>query len=63
MSADEAVQQMRRDMDRLRGRLFQLCEATNLSDRQVEAFKGLIRQHSYDAQSTLEALLRGHDRP
>lgn len=59
MSAE--VDQVRESMNRLRGRLFGALEATGMPDRQCDAIKGLIRQLTYDAQSSLEALLREKD--
>lgn len=45
-------------MDRVRGELFQLVEATGMSEKQEAAFKGLIRQLTYRAQADLEAFLK-----
>jgi hypothetical protein len=54
---------VRRDMDRLRGRLFQLVELAGLPDVQERAFKSCIRSTTtYDAQADLEAALRGSER-
>jgi hypothetical protein len=53
---------VRRDMDRLRGRLFQLVELAGLPDVQERAFKSCIRTTTYDAQADLEAALRGSER-
>jgi hypothetical protein len=52
------IEQVRRDMDRLRGRLFSLVELASLSAQQEKAFKTCIRTSTYDAQADLEALLR-----
>jgi hypothetical protein len=52
------IAQVRTDMNRLRGRLFQLIELADLSSRQEAAFKGCVRTTTYDAQADLEALLR-----
>jgi len=49
---------MRTDMNRLRGRLFQLVEAAGLPEKQEAALKGCIRTQTYDAQSRLESALR-----
>lgn len=56
---DSAIDAVRTDMNRLRGRLFQFAEALGLPGRQETAIKGLIRQLTYDAQANLEATLRG----
>jgi hypothetical protein len=45
-------------MNRLRGHLFEAAEATGMPNRQEQAFKGLIREFTYAAQSNLEAALR-----
>jgi hypothetical protein len=52
---------MRTDFDRLRGRLWELIEATGMEDKQAEAFKRLIRRTIWDAQSRLEGRLRGEE--
>jgi hypothetical protein len=52
------IAQVRTDMNRLRGRLFQLIELAGLSSRREAAFKGCVRTTTYDAQADLEALLR-----
>jgi hypothetical protein len=57
--ADAMIRQVRQDMDRLRGRLFQLVELADLPPAKAAAFKGCIRTTSYDAQADLEALARG----
>jgi len=49
---------VRTDMNRLRGRLFQLIEAAGLPDKQEDALKGCVRAQTYDAQARLEAGLR-----
>lgn len=54
----DAVNSMRRHMDRVRGELFQLVEATGMNDKQEAAFKGLIRQLTYRAQADLETFLK-----
>lgn len=54
-----ALGKLSEDMDRLRGRLFMTVEACGLPDRQEKAFKGLIRQQTYDMQADLKATLRG----
>lgn len=58
-AAPLAVAQIREDMNRLRGRLFGAVEAVGLPERQENAIKGFIRQHTYDAQANLEAIVRG----
>jgi hypothetical protein len=52
------IEGVRRDMDRLRGRLFALVEAIGLNDKQERALKSVIRTTTYDAQADLEATLR-----
>jgi hypothetical protein len=59
VTRDLAIEQVRSDMNRLRGRLFQFIEAVGLPKKQEDAVKGLIRQLTYDAQADLEATLRG----
>ena len=53
------IQQMRNDMDRLRGRLFELFEAFGLPEAQCEAAKRVVRRQTYDMQTALERDLRG----
>lgn len=57
--SDSTVSILREDMNRLRGRLFQAVEACGLPEKQERAFKGLIRQTTYDAQADLESALKG----
>jgi hypothetical protein len=52
------IRQVRSDMDRLRGRLFQLIELADLPPQKTAAFKGCVRTTTYDAQADLEGLLR-----
>jgi hypothetical protein len=56
-----AIEQLREDMNRLRGRLFQSIEAVGLPEKQENAMKGVIRSTTYDAQANVEAALRGAD--
>lgn len=56
--SQQAIETVREDMNRLRGRLFQLVEAVGLPQRQERALKGCIRTTTYDAQADLERLLR-----
>jgi len=58
MSQDAAIKEVREDMNRLRGRLFGAIEATGMPTKQENAFKGLVRQLTYDAQANLEGILR-----
>lgn len=59
VSADTAaVQMMRDDMGRLRGRLFEAIEAAGLPERQEDALKRIIRRETYDAQTSLEEALK-----
>lgn len=59
LHAMDAIQLVREDMNRLRGRLFELVEAVGLPIRQEEAFKKVIRRMTYDSQAQLEDTLRG----
>lgn len=58
MTSEKAIDSMRTDMNRLRGRLFGAIEATGMPEKQETAFKSLVRQLTYDAQANLEASLR-----
>lgn len=58
---DKAIEVVRKDLNRLRGRLFQTIEAVGLPPKQEEAAKALIRQLTYDTQADLESALRGTD--
>jgi hypothetical protein len=60
VSNDAAIADLRLHMDRLRGRLFQLVEATGLPKGQQLAIKGCIRNTTYDAQADLEETLNAH---
>lgn len=53
-----AIDQLREDMNRLRGRLFGAVEAAGLPDKQENALKGLVRSLTYDAQANVESALR-----
>jgi hypothetical protein len=55
---EEAIELVRRDCDRLRGRLFEILEAVGLPNRQCDAAKRVIRRLTYDMQASLEATLR-----
>lgn len=54
-----ALTRLREDMDRLRGRLFELFEAFGLDEPQAEAAKRVVRRTTYDMQLALERDLRG----
>jgi len=54
----DPVEQVRIDMNRLRGRLFQQVESWGLSVKREEAMKALIRRETYAAQADIEATLR-----
>ncbi len=54
----EAIEQVREDFNRLRGRLFGSIEAVGLPAKQENALKGLIRVTTYDCQANLEQTLR-----
>ena len=58
MSHDSAIQAVRDDMNRLRGRMFEAVEATGLPGKQEDALKRLIRRCTYDTQADLESVLR-----
>lgn len=58
MSNDAAIEQSRKHMDRLRGRLFGLVEAVGFEPKQEAALKRCIRTTTYDAQADLERTLR-----
>jgi len=62
MGNPAGIQQVRDDMNRLRGRLFGLVEATGMPTKQEDAFKSLIRQVTYDAQRDLEQTMRENGR-
>ena len=55
----DAVDQLKAEMDKLRGRLFEQVEACGFPDRQEEAWKRVIRHTTYDAQRDLLKALRG----
>jgi hypothetical protein len=56
--ARSAVEQVRIEMNRGRGRLFEVIELAGLAPKQEDAFKGLVRKTTYDLQASLEAILR-----
>jgi hypothetical protein len=58
---EDAISELREDMNRLRGRLFEAIEATGMPDKQEGAVKRLIRTLTYDAQANIESALRGRD--
>lgn len=53
------VDEVRDQMNRLRGRLFQVVEAVGMPEKQESAAKGVIRSTTYDLQSDLESAIRG----
>ena len=55
------IDEVRRSMAAMRGRLFQEIEAWGLSTKREKAMKGVIRQSTYDLQANLEATFRGED--
>jgi hypothetical protein len=55
----DPITEVRTDLDRLRGRLFELVEACGFPPSQAEAAKRLIRRSTYDTQGSLESILRG----
>ena len=57
--ADAAlIETVRSEMGSLRGHLFGAVELMGMWPKQEEAFKGMIRGFTYDAQRHLEARLR-----
>lgn len=62
MSSERAIEAVRVDMNRLRGKLFGAIEATGMPTKQEDAVKNLIRHLTYDAQANLEATLRENGR-
>ncbi len=56
--SEAVIEQIRRDANRLRGRLFQLIEAAGLPEKQELALKGCVRSTTYDGQSDLESAIR-----
>jgi hypothetical protein len=54
----DAVNAVRREFDKIRGRLFEMVEATGMAPKQEEALKKLIRRLTYDAQANLEQVMR-----
>lgn len=61
MANDALIEIVRIDMDRLRGQLFMLLEATGMPKNQQAAIKGCIRNITYSTQGELEADLRGEE--
>jgi hypothetical protein len=57
-ASEPAIRRLRDEMNRLRGRMFQVIEAAGLPDRQETALKGVIRATTYDVQTAVEAELR-----
>lgn len=58
---DPAIKAVRDHMNRLRGNLFGMIEATGVPTKQENAIKGLVRRLTYDAQADLEQVLRNGD--
>jgi hypothetical protein len=56
--SDQVIRTIRSDMDRLRGRLFELVESWGLEEKRETAMKGMVRRLTYDAQTDLEAAVR-----
>ena len=54
----DAIDEVREGMDRLRGRLFEVIEATGMPERQEDAAKRVIRRTTYDVQASIEGALR-----
>jgi hypothetical protein len=57
---DLRLMELRAGFDRLRGRLFEVFEATGMPVRQEEAAKRVVRRITYDSQRAIEGAL--HDR-
>lgn len=55
---DDPIETMRKDMNRLRGKLFQVVESWGRPEKQELAMKGVIRSVTYEAQADLESNLR-----
>jgi len=58
VASSAEIQALRDEMNRLRGHLFGAVEATGMATKQEAAFKGLIREFTYAAQTNLEAAMR-----
>jgi hypothetical protein len=58
MNANKVIQEIRDEMNTLRGRMFGACEATGMPEKQESAFKNLIRQQTYETQRKLESTIR-----
>jgi hypothetical protein len=58
VSQTQAITVIRDDMNRLRGRLFEMVELAGLPKQQEDAFKKQVRRCTYDAQANVEAALR-----
>jgi hypothetical protein len=58
MTKSTAIQAVRDDMNRLRGKLFGAIEAAGLPQRQEDALKRIIRQQTYATQADVESALR-----
>jgi hypothetical protein len=55
---DALIEEVRVDMNRLRGKLFQLVESWDVGEKRENAMKGCIRSETYHAQSELESMIR-----
>lgn len=62
MSEESLIKEVRDDMNRMRGLLFGAVESIGLPTKQENAFKGVVRTLTYDAQSHLEATIRNNGR-
>jgi hypothetical protein len=56
---ERALDILNSELNRMRGKLFEVVEATGIPDKQEEAFKRLIRRTSYDSQNLIASALRG----
>jgi hypothetical protein len=57
---ERALDILNSELNRMRGKLFEVVEATGIPDKQEEAFKRLIRRTSYDSQNLIASALRGN---
>ena len=58
MATNETIQQVRDELNRMRGHLFETVEAMALPEGQEHGAKGLIRTITYNSQANIESALR-----
>lgn len=56
---ERALDIMNSELNRMRGKLFEVVEAVGLPEIQEEAFKRLVRRTSFDSQNLIASALRG----